>query len=188
MRSLFLVVLSLFFAVPVQAKEVLGVQFDEHITLGPDQPTLVLNGTAVRRKQQYATYVAGLYLAIRNDSPDKILRDLGPKRLTLFLEIEQVEPDAMVSAWSQGFALNHSREELRVLLPQIERFNKMWTETLKQGDRVAFDYLPGQGTRVTVNDDLLGTVPGSEFYRALLKTFIGPHPVARNVKNGLLGL
>ena len=179
--------LLLVLAFPAAGKEVLGVEFDEHITLGPGQPTLVLNGTAVRRKQQYTTYVAGLYLAIRNDSAERVLRDLGPKRLLLCLQMEAVEASALISAMNQGFALNHSRDELRVLLPQIARFNQLWGATLKRGDRLRFDYVPGEGTRVLVNDLSLGTVPGAEFNRALLKTFIGPHPVARNVKDGLLG-
>lgn len=174
-------------AAPISAKDVLGVPFEEHIALADHLPLLVLNGTAVRRKAQYTTYVAGLYLSVRKAATEQVLRDPGPKRLELHMQSELVEPEALVSAWNQGFTLNLSREELRQLRPPIEQFNRLWVSPLLHGDRVLLDYLPGEGTRVSVNGAVLGLVAGADFNRALLKVFIGRHPVARNVKEGLLG-
>lgn len=39
---------------------------------------------------------------------------------------------------------------------------------LRAAEVVWIDYLPGKGTRVTVNGTLRGIVPGADFNRALL--------------------
>lgn len=175
-------------SVPLSAKEVMGVSFEDNVSLQADSPPLVLNGTAVRRQQQYTLYIAGLYLSAPEARPERVLSDSGPKRLELKLQAENLAPEAIIAAWERGFALNLSPEQRRELFPELEHFNHLWTMPLRRNDSVTLDYLPEQGTRVSVNGQLLGIIPGALFNRALLSIFIGRHPIARQVKDGLLGL
>jgi len=57
----------------------------------------------------------------------------------------------------------------------------------KTGDVIVLDYLPGAGTRVTVNKDNKGTVAGEEFNRALLRIWLGNQPVDATLKKAMLG-
>ena len=49
------------------------------------------------------------------------------------------------------------------------------------------DYVPGTGTKVSVNGAELGIVEGHDFNAALLRVWIGASPVDKDLKAGLLG-
>jgi hypothetical protein len=40
---------------------------------------------------------------------------------------------------------------------------------------------------VRINAELQGTVPGNDFFRALLKIWLGDRPVSKSLKQGMLG-
>ena len=55
------------------------------------------------------------------------------------------------------------------------------------GDVLDIDFVPGRGTELRLNDKLLTkAIVGDDFYRAILKIFIGERPVDRRMKEGLL--
>ena len=59
--------------------------------------------------------------------------------------------------------------------------------TLRKGDALDVDYLPGQGTLLRFNGKAMGVpIPGDDFYQTLLKIFIGDRPVDNRLKEGLL--
>ncbi len=58
----------------------------------------------------------------------------------------------------------------------------------KEGDVIALDWLPGSGTRVLLNGETKGTpIAGEDFYRALLRIWLGDDPVSGSLKKALLG-
>ena len=59
--------------------------------------------------------------------------------------------------------------------------------TLRSGDTIDLDWLPGQGLQLLLNHRPVGAVtPGEDFYRSVLKIFIGERPVDPRMKEGLL--
>jgi hypothetical protein len=53
---------------------------------------------------------------------------------------------------------------------------------------VHLDWLPESGTRLTFNGVAKGSdIPGEDFYRALLKIWIGDKPAQDDLKEHLLG-
>jgi hypothetical protein len=56
------------------------------------------------------------------------------------------------------------------------------------GEQAYFDYIPGKGTRVTINNEVKGIIPGKDYFRALLSIWIGENPVGRDFKDDILGL
>jgi Chalcone isomerase-like len=54
--------------------------------------------------------------------------------------------------------------------------------------RITLDWVPAVGTQVTVDGKPSGVpIPGEDFYRALLKIWLGDKPVQPDLKKALLG-
>ena len=58
----------------------------------------------------------------------------------------------------------------------------------KTGLAIDLDWLPGAGTQVTIAGQPRGKpIAGEDFYRALLKIWLGDNPVSSDLKKSLLG-
>jgi hypothetical protein len=58
----------------------------------------------------------------------------------------------------------------------------------KKGSVIALDFVPGTGTRVLVDGAAKGKpIAGDEFYRGLLRIWLGDKPVDGDLKKGMLG-
>lgn len=174
-------------ACPLSAKHVAGVALEEQITLTQGIP-LHLKGSAVRRLGQHVAYVGGLYLSDPHILPADVLDDVGPKRFLLHCKTAAISKDRWLDSWQQGLVLNNSYVTLGSLKHEIARFNQLWQKGIKEGDEVWLDYVPQQGTKISVNGRLVDTIPGELFYTALLRAWLGEHPMSTPVKNALLGI
>ena len=58
---------------------------------------------------------------------------------------------------------------------------------LRDGDELAFTYVPGTGTRVTVRNSDGATIAGLAFARALFLVWLGDHPPSTDLRSALLG-
>ena len=163
---------------------VAGVNVPE--TLSIDNNTLVLNGAGVRKKFFIKVYVGALYLPAKKSSVDAILADPGAKSVVMTFLYKEVEAEKLVEGWNDGFAGNSSAEELKTLQERINRFNSMFP-TVSKGDEIRLEYLPGQGTRVMINNGLKGVVEGEDFSRALLKIWLGREPADAGLRDAMLG-
>jgi long-chain acyl-CoA synthetase len=72
--------------------------------------------------------------------------------------------------------------------PQMKAFRQMMTSAkeVKVGDEIVLD-LTSAGTKVSLNDKLLGNIEGGAFNRALLRVWLGNKPVDAPLKKALLG-
>jgi hypothetical protein len=59
--------------------------------------------------------------------------------------------------------------------------------TVKEGDVIYLDYIPGSGTRVTINGENKGLIPGRDFNNALLDIWLGEEPADKSLKKAMLG-
>ena len=73
---------------------------------------------------------------------------------------------------------------------ELRQFDDIFTAMgeLNEGDVVQFDYQPDLGTSVMINGSLRGTISGAEFYRALLRIWLGSNPTQEKLKQKLLGV
>jgi hypothetical protein len=60
-------------------------------------------------------------------------------------------------------------------------------KVINKGSVVHLDYIPGTGTRITVNGEVKLTIPGEDFYRAMLHIWIGAKPVDGRLRDAMLG-
>ncbi|MCP1676092.1 hypothetical protein J2T57_003251 [Natronocella acetinitrilica] len=154
-------------------------------TVEVDGQTLHLNGAELRSRFMVRVYVGALYLPERTGDAATALDMDGAKRVHLHM-LRAVDRGTMVEALEDGLAANHDRAELRGMRQQSQGFRELFPD-LANGDRVDIDFIPGQGTRVAVNDAERGIVEGDAFARAVLTIWLGDSPADARVKRGMLG-
>lgn len=185
MRAILGICMILLVAVPGFAREIAGVALAETIP-GEGGATLSLNGAGVRSKLFFKIYIAELYLVNPSHDAATILADEDQKMMVMDFLYDEVSAEKLVSAWNEGFAANLSEEKLAALADRIEQFNSMFV-TVKKGDKIVLNYLPGQGTSVTIAGEKKGMVEGKDFADALFAIWLGDKPVTKELKKQLLG-
>lgn len=164
-----------------------GVRFDDAARLGGKQ--LPLNGAGLRSVFVIKGYVAALYLPERASNATVALGTPGPKRLQI-RPLREVEAATFVKALNQGLRENHSELQMKLLSDRVTQLERTMTQmgAAQRGDIINFDFTPDHGTAVTLNGIPRGeAIPGEDFYQAVLRIFLGEHPVDRTLKRGLLG-
>lgn len=171
-----------------RADSVAGVEFSERIEVNPGGYPLVLNGAGVRRRLVFDVYAVALYLPSPKPDAEEAIASLGAKRVAIAM-LRDVDADEFARALGAGLRRNHSEAELQVFAPQIARLTEVMTRmgVAKRGTRVTLDLVPGGGTSVAVDGEPQGElIPGEDFYRALLRNWLGLRPVSDELKRALL--
>jgi Chalcone isomerase-like len=173
---------------PAFAAEIEGVKLPDNVKLGDAGPELVLNGAGVRTRVFFKVYVGALYLQQKRTAADAVLADRGGKRIAMHL-LRDLSAEQLFSALNDGLKNNHTPGEIAKLEPQVKQLEGIFNavKAAKTGDVILLDYVPGSGTRVVVNGEAKGTVPGDDFNRALLKIWLGDQPADVSLKKAMLG-
>jgi len=179
-----LVFLTLIAVQTVGAREIAGVDVPASVTI--KNKVLVLNGAGIRKKLFMKIYVGALYLTVKRSSVGEILADPEAKRIVMSFLYKEVSAEKLTDGFSEGFAGNNTDAELKGLQDRLNQFNALFT-TVRKGDVIRLDYMPKEGTQVWINDTLKGSVPGEDFYQALLKVWLGAKPADDDLKEAMLG-
>jgi hypothetical protein len=174
-------------AVQAFAAEVAGVKVEERVKLGPNE--LVLNGAGLRTKAFFKVYVAGLYLVDKKTDAAEVLALPGAKRVSMRL-MRDLSAKQLTDALNEGIRDNTSTAELGILKDRLAELAAVMNsiQTAKEGDVITLDWLPGSGTRVVLNGEARGkAIAGEDFYRSLLRIWLGDNPVSSGLKKALLG-
>ncbi len=150
---------------------------------------LSLNGVGLRAVAWIKGYAAALYLPNKTSNPAQAIAAIGPKRLQMRMMLE-VPAAEFTKAIDVGITRNTAQAELPGLRERMALFEQRVQAigTVRKGDVVDLDWLPGSGMHFSVNGVAKGApIPGDDFYAALLKIFIGDKPVDAELKTGLLG-
>lgn len=168
----------------VTAREIAGVNVLPTVSM--DNEVLVLNGAGIRQKFFIKVYVGALYLKAQRTAVNDVLNDPGAKRIVMSFLYKEVSTKKLVEGWNKGFTDNNKPEDLKLLQDRIDQFNALFN-TVYKGDVIRLDYKPAEGTQVWINETLKGTVTGEDFFRAVLKIWLGPKPADENLKDAMLG-
>jgi hypothetical protein len=184
LRALAVATLLASVAAPLPAGECIGVSLPDRMQ-APDRQPLVLNGMGVRKATLFKVkvYVAGLYLPESSSDAQAIIDQDRARHLTLHF-VRDVDAGDIREAWQEGFAAN-AGDRLDELGPRIKALQAMMAD-FAQGDRLDFDYRPGQGTQVSINGRSQGSIQGADFGSALIAIWLG-EPPNPEIKSGLLG-
>ena len=150
---------------------------------------LKLNGAGMRTKFVVKVYAAGLYLPEKKTDVAEVLKQEGPRRVTLQMA-RDISSDDFGKAFMDGLNDNIDKAEKSKIVAQIGKFGEMFAtvDGLKKGDVLHIDWIPGSGTQCELNGKKLGeTVPDITFYNAILRIWLGNKPVDSSLKPALLG-
>jgi hypothetical protein len=172
--------------VTTQAREIAGISLPEQIAREMDGAELALNGAGIRKKFFFSIYLASLYLQQPTSDVAEVTDSSRPARIEMRILYSKIEREKFVQGWEEGFSANLGTDRLQAVQQRLNQFNAMF-ETLQEGDLISLDYVPGEGTHVTIKGVEKGVVPGGDFYQALLMVWLGDSPISQSLKQELLG-
>lgn len=168
------------------SREIAGVEVAESLQ-GQDGVELKLNGAGIRSKLFFKIYIAQLYLENPSSAAQAVISVDGQKKMVMHFLYDEVSAEKLIEGWNKGFEDNLDEHKRTAIAAQIKEFNSMF-ETVKKGDEIVLDYLPGTGTSVTIKGDSKGTIAGKPFADALFAIWLGEKPVTSDLKADLLGM
>jgi ribosomal protein L9 len=167
--------------------DVNGYKFEETAKVaGKD---LKLNGAGMRTKLVFKVYAAGLYLPEKKTVVADILKQEGPRRVTLQMA-RDLTSEEFGKAFMDGLNENLDKAEKQKIVAQIGKMGELFAsvDAIKKGDVLHLDWIPGTGTQAELNGKKLGEpIPDVNFYNAILRIWLGDKPVDRSLKPALLG-
>ena len=187
MVSRIFLIAALLLAMPLQAAEVAGVKIDERARVGDSD--LVLNGAGLRKRVFFQVYAMGLYLAEKKPAAADAIALAGPKRVAIHM-LRDVDAATFTDALVEGMRPNHDEATMKTLEPRIAELAAIMAQLkeAKSGMQILLDWRPGTGTIISVDGKPRGgPIGGEDFYRALLRVWLGERPVQDDLKKALRG-
>lgn len=167
------------------AMEVHGVRLEDSVRVNGNE--LQLNGAGIRTKYFFKVYVAGLYVPAKTRDAESVIGSKQPRRLTLNM-LRKMDAGDIHEALFNGLTENNSYEQIEVLRTRIQQLEAILNavKVVDAGDAIAFDFLPGQGTRVIVKGQVKDVIAGDDMAQALLRIWLGKKPAQSDLKKALL--
>jgi hypothetical protein len=168
------------------AAEVAGVKIDDKTRIGSTD--LVLNGAGLRKRAFFQVYAMGVYVQQRSGNAATVVEQPGPKRVAIHM-LRNVGADAFNEALADGIRANASEAEAKTLEPRLKELGAIigGVGEAKKGMAIHLDWT-GSETQVVIQGKPVGKpIAGEDFYRALLRIWVGDRPVQDDLKKALLG-
>jgi hypothetical protein len=169
------------------AVEVAGVKFDDKTRVGTGE--LVVNGAGLRKKAVFKVYAMALYLPEKSGDAEAVLAARGASGFR------------SAAARPLGAAVRRSPAGRRRQQPfgsrdggpqgspeAVLRYPAGRGRSPRPAPASSSTGCRRAGTRLTVNGQVKGKdIAGEDFYKALLKIWLGNKPVQDDLKQALLG-
>lgn len=169
------------------AADVAGVRFDDKTSVSGNE--LQLNGAGLRTRFTLKVYAMGLYLPRRADSLDAAAAQTGPKRIQI-VTLRDLSAEQFADALIDGLKKNHSEADYAKLQTRSDEFRAtlLALKSAPAGTQIRLEWVPNSGTRLSIGNEARGKdIPGEDFYRGLLRIWLGDKPADSDLKNALLG-
>ena len=179
-------VFAFFLTSPAAAMDVAGVSVADEIQVGGH--ALVLNGAGVGSKMFFKIYVGSLYVPHKVADVDGVF-ERGPRRIQMNF-LRDLTVKQLVSALVGGLNANNSAGELAAITAPTEELLRIMKRfgdlDVRDKDVLTLDFIDG-ATRVSLNGQFGGAIPGDAFNRALTRIWLGDKPAHRGLKKAMLG-
>ena len=187
MKKLLAIVLLALSLPALATIEVAGVKFDDKARVGAGDT--VINGAGMRKRAFFKVYAIGLYLPQKATGAVDAINAKGAKRIAI-VTLRELTAEQFVDALLEALRNNHDEAALKALQPKIDQFRSAMLTIGNAPEKsvVHLDWLPDTGTRLTFNGTAKGTdIAGEDFYRALMRIWLGDKPAQDDLKEQLLG-
>ncbi len=151
---------------------------------------LQLNGAGTRYKAFFRLYDMALYTPAKVSTPDALLAQPGPKRLS-FVALRELPGTDLGLAFIKGLSSNSPPELVQKHTASSTRLIEIFSgkPKLNTGDTFAMEYLPGKGTVFYIQGQSQGAPVGDEeFFQMVLKIWVGNSPADFKLRDALLGV
>ena len=153
---------------------------------------LVRLGTGSRTKAILTVYYCSLYAPqeLKGKSANAILDADEPMAVILKIDTKMLSKDDFVKAITEGFAKSKSSG---YTTSKVSQFTNLFAKlTFVKYDMVYLQYVPQKGVQASYKSaagktEFLGTISGLDFKKALFAIWLGPNPVQKSLKEGMLG-
>ncbi len=184
----FALCISLFTFHSVHAHTVSGVELRKIVPATSERPELELNGAALRELYLLIkSYVGALYVETPSNDPVALLESETHKRMVFHVMLKRVSARRIGNALQEAMVLNLSEEEHQALSKDLDKMVTLFKGKMHKNEEAIFDYLPGKGTRITIKGEVMGFIPGKDYFHAMLSMWLGENPVGRTFKEEILG-
>ena len=130
----------------------------------------------------------GLYVPQKSSNAAALLEQPGPKRVAIHM-LRDVSADAFNEALADGIRANHSDADVKALEPRIKELGAIIVaggrSEERHGDPPRLDRQPRRRCWSRASPPASRS-PGEDFYRALLRVWLGDKPVQDDLKKALL--
>lgn len=155
-------------------------------TLTVDDTELARNGVGLCEWGVFSIdlYRAALYLERTTSDAREVIESQQVKRVELIFE-RGLSQSQMRKAYRAAYEAN-SGAKASEIEARVQDFCSL-LRAVEAGERLAITVLPGEGTRLEIGGEVLGTIRGEDFARATMALYVGVHPPSAELKRGLLG-
>lgn len=176
-------------AAPLWAITVENVDVPEVVPATADSPEMTLRGASVRRVYGFVeVYVGALYLKNSALEDKEVIRVDDPRRMVFYVTSERVSARRFTNAIQEGLAINITTGEMAAMSERVNQLVSLFDHKFVEGTVGYIEWVPElQESRIVIDDTVRGSVPGKDLNDALLKIWIGDHPVSERFKEEVLG-
>lgn len=187
MKGIFATLLAVICLPVLAAVEVAGVKFEDKVKVGAGDT--VINGAGMRKRAFFKVYAIGLYLPQKAATVADAINAKGAKRIAI-VTLRDLTAEQFVDALIEALNANHDEATMKALQPKVDQFRATMLSIGNAPEKsvVNLDWLPDSGTRLSFNGAQKGAdIAGEDFYRALLRIWLGDKPAQDDLKEQLLG-
>jgi hypothetical protein len=186
LTALFFIML---FPLSANALTIGGYDIPQVIPATSQHAELKLNGASMRILYGVVdTYIGKLYVEHPLTDANKLIAANEYKRMVFQIVMKRISGRRIAKAMYEALQLNVTPEEATHLEQRLQLLVTMFDSSLKKGQESYVEWVPEQGTRVVLNGDVKGIIPGKDLYDAIMRIWIGENPVGSTFKRQVLGL
>lgn len=158
-------------------------------TLKLDGQICVRNGISTRSKFLIGFYDIALYLGQMTEDANTAITANNAKQLRM-VSRRTIKGSLLEKAFKDGIRANASAEEYAAVASVIDEvFGELFaTNSIKEGEMFTIEFSPTHGVRLNYGDNSqLPYIKQDGFDQAVLRAWLGDHPISVEMKKDLLG-
>lgn len=187
--SIILLLISLLISKSVLALTIDGYEVPQVIPATSQNAELHLNGASLRTFYGVVdAYIGKLY--VENPTTDELALVEADeyKRMIFRISMKRVSGRRIARAMYEALQASIDEEEFIQLEERLELLVNFFDKSLRTGEEGYIEWVPGEGSRIVIKDDVKGIIPGKDLNDAILRIWVGDNPVTHRFKEQILGI